>query len=448
MSTVRFSQPGRAKMLIAGSVILALVVSMFFIVSQKASAHGFVNNPSSRGALCESGVNLNCGSIQYEPYSLEGLKGFPNAGPPDGKIASANVGQFSIMDQQSATRWSKVNISAGTNTFNWNIKVPHATASWKYYITKQNWDPNAPLSRASFDLTPFCNVAYSGTPGTSYSDTCNVPSRTGYQIILAVWEVSNTLNAFYNVIDVNFGGTVDNVAPTAPASLAASGISATGASLAWNASTDNVGVTGYRIFNGATQIGSTTGATSFNLSGLTANTAYSISVKAVDQAGNVSSSSNIANFTTLNSSGPDVIAPTAPTTLHVMGTSTATTVPLMWSASTDNIGVTGYRIFRGTTLVATVSGTTLQYSVTGLTANTAYAFSVRAIDAAGNVSGSSNVLNVTTPSASTTYPAWSASVAYTTGNKVTYNGVNYEAKWWTQGETPGTANATVWKVIP
>ncbi|WP_231586953.1 carbohydrate-binding protein, partial [Paenibacillus sp. E194] len=68
--------------------------------------------------------------------------------------------------------------------------------------------------------------------------------------------------------------------------------------------------------------------------------------------------------------------------------------------------------------------------------------------AAGNVSSASNVLNVTTPSAPTTYPAWSATTVYVAGNKVTHNGVNYEAKWWTQGETPGSSGADVWKVIP
>ncbi|MBH5317617.1 lytic polysaccharide monooxygenase [Paenibacillus sp. GSMTC-2017] len=445
MSTVQQSNSSRTKMLISTGIILAIVFSLFSVFAQKAAAHGYISDPSSRAALCASGVNQNCGAIIYEPYSLEALKGFPAAGPVDGKIASAN-GAFAPLDEQTSTRWSKVNISAGTNTFSWNIKVPHATASWKYYITKQNWNPNGPLTRAQFDLTPFCSVSYSGTPGNTYSDTCNVPSRTGYQVILAVWEVSNTLNAFYNVIDVNFGGTVDNTAPTAPSSVAASSITASSASISWNASTDNVGVSGYRIFNGTTQIGTTTGATNISLTGLTANTSYSISVKALDQAGNISGSSNTATFTTLNSSGPDVVAPSAPTTLHVMGVPTATTIPLMWSASTDNIGVTGYRIYRGTTLVTTVSGSTLQYTATGLTSNTAYTFSVRAIDAAGNVSASSNVLTATTATTSTTYPAWSATAVYVAGNKVTHNGVKYLAQWWTQGETPGTPQATVWIV--
>jgi len=444
MNTLRLTMPNRAKMIMAGLLALIMVVSMLLIPSGKVSAHGNITN--SRAALCASGQNQNCGQIIYEPYSLEGPKGFPAGGPQDGKIASANT-WFTELDQQSATRWTKVNISPGSYTFNWSIKVPHATTSWKYYMTKQNWNPNAPLTRDSFDLTPFCSVNSGGSmPGSTYSNTCNIPSRTGYQIILAVWEIYDTNNAFYNVIDVNFGGNADVVAPTAPSNAAASNIGTTTATVSWGASTDNVGVTGYRIFNGSNQIASTNGALSASLTGLTANTTYNLTVKATDAAGNLSSASNTVTFTTLPNSGPDVEAPTAPSVLHVMGTVTHNSVPLMWNASTDNVGVTGYQIFRDGTLFATVSGTTLQYTASALNPSTSYVFTVKAIDAAGNVSAASNSLSVTTTAIPSTYPAWSSTTVYVGGNKVTHNGVNYEAKWWTLGETPGSAD--VWKVIP
>ena len=72
---------------------------------------------------------------------------------------------------------------------------------------KDGWNQNAPLSRASFDLTPFCSINYGGVkPPTNYASTCNVPAKSGYHVILAVWEVADTANAFYNVIDVDFGG--------------------------------------------------------------------------------------------------------------------------------------------------------------------------------------------------------------------------------------------------
>lgn len=408
-------------------MLLAAVLG-FTLFAQQISAHGYVEGPASRAALCKSGQNTNCGAIVYEPQSLEAPKGFPNAGPADGQIASA-AGAFPELDQQSSTRWAKVNISSGQNTFTWKLTAAHSTASWKYYITKTGWNPNAALSRNSFDLTPFCSVPYSGQPPYSYSNTCNVPARSGYHVILAVWEVADTPNAFYNVIDVNFGGSnpTDTQAPTAPSALTSPSKTATSVALSWSASTDNVGVTGYRIYRGTVLNATVTGSTlTYNVTALTANTAYSFNVKAIDAAGNESAASNTITVTTNNITGTDTQAPTAPGGLHVMGTATSSAINLMWNASTDNVGVTGYRIYRGTTLVTTVSGSTLSYTVTGLTPATTYSFTVYAIDAAGNQSAASTVSGTT--ASGTTAPAWAPNVNYPAGTLVTYNGATYESR--------------------
>lgn len=252
-----------------------------------------------------------------------------------------------------------MNMSSGPNTFTWKLTANHATASWKYYITKPNWNPNAALTRDSFDLTPFCSVNYGGTqPPFSYSNSCNVPERSGYHIIMAVWEVADTPNAFYNVIDANFSGSnpVDTQAPTAPSALTTTAKTTNSVSLAWNASTDNVSVTGYRIYNGSTLTGSVSGTTlAYNVTGLAANTAYTFSVKAIDNAGNESSASNSLSVTTNAPVGNDTQAPTAPGALHVMGAPTSSSLMLMWNPSTDNVGVSGYRIYNGSTLVTTVA---------------------------------------------------------------------------------------------
>ncbi|MDY0779691.1 endonuclease [Tenacibaculum sp. IB213877] len=359
-------------------------------------------------------------------------------------------------------------------------------------------------------------------------------------------------------------GGGDTQAPTVPSNLTASNITQTTVDLSWNASTDNTAVTGYRIYEGSTQIG-TSANTNFSVSNLTAGTSYSFSVRAYDAANNVSANSNVANVTTssagggsgtasdlfiseyiegssnnkaieianftgstvnlsgyslrkatngggsfsstLNLSGQlangqvyvvanssasstilnvaditngsvmtfngnDAVAlykdgvlidllgnassssnfakdvtlqrkssvtspnssyvtsewdtynqdtfsglgshsidggsgtpadTTAPSTPSSLGSSnvTQTSVNLSWNASTDNVGVTGYDVYRGATKIATVTSTS--YSVSGLTANTAYSFSVRAFDAAGNVSSASNTANVTTLSNTVSY---------------------------------------------
>ena len=113
------------------------------------------------------------------------------------------------------------------------------------------------------------------------------------------------------------------------------------------------------------------------------------------------------NFT---GGGADTQAPTAPTNLTASNV-TQTTVDLNWSASTDNVGVTGYDIYRGTTSIGTVTGTSA--NVTGLTAGTAYTFSIKAKDAAGNVSSASNTVNVTTVSDGVTCSNGISSFPYT-----------------------------------
>ncbi|WP_410006450.1 M4 family metallopeptidase [Aequorivita nionensis] len=102
----------------------------------------------------------------------------------------------------------------------------------------------------------------------------------------------------------------------------------------------------------------------------------------------------------LGGAGPDTQAPSAPSNL-VASNVTQTTLSLSWNASTDNVGVTGYDVFQGATNIGSVTGTSA--NITGLSPSTAYSFKVRAHDAAGNNSGFSNTVNVTTHSNSITY---------------------------------------------
>jgi len=103
--------------------------------------------------------------------------------------------------------------------------------------------------------------------------------------------------------DSSGGGTSpDSTPPSAPSNLTATGTTSSSVSLSWSASSDNVGVAGYQVFRGGTQVGTTTG-TSFTDSALSASTAYSYSVKAYDAAGNVSAASSAVSATTQSSSG-------------------------------------------------------------------------------------------------------------------------------------------------
>ncbi|WP_299620542.1 endonuclease [uncultured Tenacibaculum sp.] len=183
--------------------------------------------------------------------------------------------------------------------------------------------------------------------------------------------------------------TPDTQAPTAPSGLTASNTTQTGVNLAWNAATDNTAVTGYDVYQGSTKVATVT-TLNYSVTNLTASSSYSFSVRAIDAAGNTSSSSNAVSVTTLDI--PDTQAPTTPSL--TVSNITETTVSLTWNAATDNTAVTGYDVYQGSTKIATV--TTLSYNVVNLTPDTTYSFTVRAFDAAGNVSIASNTASITT----------------------------------------------------
>ncbi|MEV0537567.1 glycosyl hydrolase family 18 protein [Kitasatospora sp. NPDC050463] len=183
----------------------------------------------------------------------------------------------------------------------------------------------------------------------------------------------------------------DQSAPTLPGDLRAGTTTQTTVDLSWTASTDNVAVTGYDVYQGATKVATTDGtATGVTVQGLTAGTAYQFTVQAFDAAGNRSAAAGPVSATTKPPTDPDRQAPSTPGTPVVTG-SDASSISLTWGASTDDIGVTAYDVYNGTALAATVTGTSA--TVGSLAPDTSYTFTVKARDAAGNASPASNAVS-------------------------------------------------------
>ena len=195
-------------------------------------------------------------------------------------------------------------------------------------------------------------------------------------------------------VNIVSGGGGDTQPPSTPSNLSASNVTASSVDLSWTASTDNVGVTEYDVYQDGSLTTSVSG-TSATMTGLSASTSYAFYVIAKDAAGNTSSASNTVNVTTDSGSVPDTEAPTAPTGLSASNITTSS-VDLSWNASSDNVGVTGYTVYVDGSIETTVSGTS--YQVTGLASSTTYDFYVTASDAAGNESGASNTVTETTQS--------------------------------------------------
>lgn len=188
--------------------------------------------------------------------------------------------------------------------------------------------------------------------------------------------------------------TTDTQPPTTP-TLSSTGQTGTTVDLSWSGATDNVGITGYKVYRGSTLQATLGNVTSHTVTGLTASTTYSFTIRALDAAGNESANSNSISVTT--NSAADTQPPTTPT-LTSSG-KTETSVDLSWTGTTDNVGVTGYQVYIGNNLTTTL-GNVSSYQVTGLTEDTTYQFTVKAIDAAGNESANSNTISVTTDAAS------------------------------------------------
>jgi chitodextrinase len=215
---------------------------------------------------------------------------------------------------------------------------------------------------------------------TTFTHT-NLNSGTYSYTVRAVDGAGNVSDAS-NVASVT---VPDSIRPTAPGNLRAT--AGTGqVVLRWNASSDNIGVTGYKVYRSGTEVATVAGnILTYTHTGVAGPLSYT--VRASDAAGNLSNPSNTATVTVA-----DTVKPTAPANLTATGGMGQAV--LNWQASTDNAGVTGYRVYRGTAQIASVNGTTLTYTNTGLAAGT-YSYTVRARDAAGNLSNPSNTASAT-----------------------------------------------------
>ena len=335
---------------------------------------------------------------------------------------------------------------AASTTYRYRVRAADAAANLSGYSSVQNAttqagpDTQAPTVPAGLSATPVSasqinlawtastdNVGVTGyrverclgaacsnfvqvaTPtGPSFNDT-GLAASTTYRYRVRAADAAANLSGYSSVQNATTQAGPDTQAPTVPAGLSATPVSASQINLAWTASTDNVGVTGYRVerclgaaCSNFVQVATPTGP-SFNDTGLAASTTYRYRVRAADAAANLSGYSSVQNATT--QAGPDTQAPTVPAGLSATPVS-ASQINLAWTASTDNVGVTGYRVERClgaacSNFVQVATPTGPSFNDTGLAASTTYRYRVRAADAAANLSGYSSVQNATTQAGQT-----------------------------------------------
>lgn len=190
------------------------------LAATPASAHGSMGDPVSRVSQCyaegpESPKSDACkaavaaGGTQAL-YDWNGIRIGDAAGRhqeliPDGKLCSANSEEFKGLDLARAD-WPATSVSSGSYTFKYRVTAPHK-GTFKVYITKAGYDPAKPLAWGDLDLSnPVATVTDPAASGGFYTFSGTLPQRSGKQLLYAVWQRSDSPEAFYSCSDVTFGG--------------------------------------------------------------------------------------------------------------------------------------------------------------------------------------------------------------------------------------------------
>ncbi|MFC8870644.1 lytic polysaccharide monooxygenase [Streptomyces sp. NPDC057148] len=211
------SAPRRvAAVAVAGLAPLALTT----LAAAPASAHGSMGDPVSRVSQCHAEGPENPKSAACKAavaaggtqalYDWNGIRIGNAAGKhqeliPDGKLCSANDPAFKGMDLARAD-WPATSVSSGSYTFKYRVTAPHK-GTFKVYITKPGYDPSKPLGWSDLDLSaPVATATDPAASGGFYTFAGELPERSGKHLLYAVWQRSDSPEAFYSCSDISFGG--------------------------------------------------------------------------------------------------------------------------------------------------------------------------------------------------------------------------------------------------
>ncbi|MFE3637665.1 lytic polysaccharide monooxygenase [Streptomyces sp. NPDC059168] len=209
--------PARRK---AAAVTLA-ATGMAALASVPASAHGSMGDPVSRIAQCyaegpESPASAACSAAvaaggTQALYDWNGVRIGDAAGRhreliPDGRLCSAGNEEFKGLDL-ARSDWPATRVHSGAYTFKYRVTAPHK-GTFKVYATRSGYDPAKPLAWSDLDLEHPVATATDPVPSGGFSTFAGtLPERTGRQLLYAVWQRSDSPEAFYSCSDVDFGGS-------------------------------------------------------------------------------------------------------------------------------------------------------------------------------------------------------------------------------------------------
>jgi chitodextrinase len=366
--------------------------------------HNFGTHHASSYRCTEDGVHVplsltatDCTRNEYgDPFSIMGAstrrhtnRSLANFAwlPEAYRMDVGQSGDYRLAPLQSADGIQSIRIQRTTSSF-LTLEFRQAANPFDAFSSSDPVVNGVTIRLTGTDASRSQSLLIDTTPSTSsFGDAPLAVGRTFVDPLTGVAITTLGVSADGADVRITFGASSDESPPTQPGNLKATPLDPHRIALSWTASTDNIGVAGYRVLRGSAQVATVT-ATSYTDTGLSPSTTYAYQVLAFDAAGNTSTPASASATTP----APDVTPPSAPSNL------TATLgkgkkVALAWNPSTDDVGVAGYHVYRNGTLAATVTGTSHTDSLPG-GRNPSASFYVVAFDAAGNVSAPSNTVIV------------------------------------------------------
>lgn len=192
------------------------ILFALFVSSIPLAAHGAMESPMSRvygcyltnnaGAACRAAVDLGGQQAVYDwnGVNIGDVNGAHRERIPDGQLCAAGREQHKGFNL-ARTDWSATNVTEGPRDFVFHGTAPHATRYFRFFITREGYNPLSPLTWASLEDAPFCEPTWT-LDNFRYRMRCTLPRRTGQHLIYMIWQRSDSPEAFYSCSDVNFGG--------------------------------------------------------------------------------------------------------------------------------------------------------------------------------------------------------------------------------------------------
>ncbi|MCW2920659.1 MAG: Conserved putative secreted protein [Thermoleophilia bacterium] len=392
---------------IAGYRVLAARQSTPFEYQVAATTNASTTIADAVGLVPGTAYNITVETFDTSGYVTRANSTFPVITNADGAAPTTPTGLVASSQTPTSIRldWAASTDDSGV-------------ASYRVYQTSPNAGVVATVTH------PTANVTISG-----------LAASTSYTFDVQAVDVADVVSAHSSSVTTSTTASgPDNTPPTTPGTPTASNLAGHGVTLTWTASTDAVGVAGYRVEQTAPVIAqpvltTTTGLT-YDVAPLIDATTYTFRVVAFDAAGNQTPSST-RTIATPDVTAPDQLAPIA------VGTRTSSTIQLSWSTPFDNVGVTGYRVRNGASLLYSPTGT--NQIVANLAPLTPYTFAIEARDLAGNWS---TARTVSTSTPDTVAPASPANLRMTSRT-----GTSISLEWDPASDDVATAGYRLYQVV-